>query len=143
MKVDLELVKLCMQRNKIDVRKIAKTLEDVQCETVSQIDEDKPPPVRKQFVILVPERVEILRHGGLTGWVLQIPEEDSPLVVIDRLTQAAIQYNMTKKGARMPVKTIAEVCEFCPPRFLKDSKIWVKTKDSVFVIAEKNKLPLG
>ncbi|WOO39323.1 hypothetical protein [Rubellicoccus peritrichatus] len=140
-KVDIELVKLVLQRNEVDVRKVAQILDDIQVEVNSQVDEDKPPPVKKQFVMMVSDPQGVLEGKDLTGWVLQIPEEDSPYQAEERLIKSAYEYNMTKKGQRMPVKSIGEACEFAPARTLKEQNVWVKTKEPILLVKTNNKIP--
>lgn len=140
-KADLELVKLCMQRNELDVRTVAQVLEDINAELSSQVDEDKPPTVKKQFVMLVSDPEGKLMGCDFTGWVLQIPEEDSPYTAEERLFRAAYEYNATKKGERLPVKTVGEACEFISAKHFKEQNVWVKTKEPVLIVRTSNKIP--
>ena len=140
-KVDLDLVKIVMQRNELDIRTIARIIEDLNLEIANQINEDKPPPVKKEFSILVSDPKGVLKNKDLVGWVLQIPEGDSPHIVEKRLFKSAYAYNQTPKGRNMPVKSIGEVCEQVPARILKEEQIWVKTKEPVIIICTGNKVP--
>jgi len=53
-KAPLDLVKMVLQRNALDVRAVSKILEDLHLELDNEVD-DKPPPIKKQFVILQSE----------------------------------------------------------------------------------------
>ena len=142
-KVDLELLKLILQRNSIEVRKIAQILDDINKEQeIADEDADKEPPVKKQFVTILSDPEGYLESKEFTGWVVQIPEEDSPYTATERLIRAAYEYNTTKKGRRMPVQELGEVCEFVPAKILKEQKIWVKTKEPIFIHRTNNKIPL-
>ena len=141
-KVDLELVKLVLQRNDVDVRKVAQIIDDIQVEVNSMVDENKPPPVKKQFVMMVSDPQGLLEGKDLTGWVLQIPEEDSPYQSEERLIKSAYEYNATKKGQRMPVKSVGETCEFVPTRIMKEQNVWVKTKEPILLVRTTNKIPV-
>lgn len=140
-KVDLELVKIVLQRNEPDVRKVAQILEELQVEVANMVDEDKPPPVKKQMVMLVSDPQDLLKGKDLTGWVLQIPEEESPYTAEERLIKAAYEYNQTKKGSRMPVKSIGETCEYVTAAILKEQQVWVKTKEPVLLVRTNNQVP--
>lgn len=141
-KVDIDIVKMVLTRNEVDVRKVAQIIEDIQVEVNAQIDdEDKPPPVKKQFVMMVSDPQGHLEGKDLTGWVLQIPEEDSPYTAEERLCRGAYDYNATKKGSRNPVKTIGEACEYVTTRFFKEHNVWVKNKEPVLVVRTTNKIP--
>lgn len=142
-KVDLELVKRVMERNQLDIRTVSQVLEELQFEITSAVDdEDKPPPVKKQFVILLSDPEGTVDASNLAGWVLQIPEEDSPAVVTERLIRSAYEFNVTKKGRRLPSRTIGETCESVPARIFKEQNVWVKTKYPVAVMTTDNVVPL-
>lgn len=53
-KVDIELVKVILQRAELDARKIAQIMEDINFESKAKDDaEKKEPPCKKQFVMIV------------------------------------------------------------------------------------------
>lgn len=141
MKVDIELVKRVLSRNLDDIRKTSEIIEDLSMEAATVGDEPKPPQVKKQFVILVANPAGYISTAmDCVGWVLQIPEDDSPATACERLIRAAHEYNITPKGRRLPVRTIGEICEAVPARVLKDQNVWVKTKEPVQVCLTDNKL---
>lgn len=140
-KADLELIKMVLQRNELDIRKVSEIMEEIQNEVNAQQDEEKPPPVKKQFVVMVSDPEGKLEGKDFTGWVLQIPEEDSPLVAEERLVKASYEYNSTPKGGRLPVKSIGEACEVVPARITKEHHVWIKTKEPVLVVRTTNEIP--
>lgn len=142
-KIDLESLKLILQRNNIEVRKVAEIIEDVNTELEIQAaeKENRPPPVKKQFVILVSDPDRKLEGVDYTGWVLQIPEDDSPYTAPERLIRAAYEYNTTPKGQRLPLQTIGETCEVAPARITKEEQVWVKTKEPILVVTTDNLVP--
>lgn len=141
-KVDVDLVKMVMTRNGLDVRTVAQIIEDLNQELLAEQEEEKPPPVKKQFVMMVSDPQGKLEGVDLVGWVLQIPEEDSPHVTEERLFRCAYEYNMSKKGRRMPVKTIAETCEHTPARIAKEQQVWIKNKEPVLLLRTNNQVPM-
>lgn len=141
-KVDLELVKYVLQQNEFDTRTVALIIEQVRKEAEQQAAEnDKPPAVKKQFAIMISDPQGELPDKDFVGWVLQLPEEDSPAVAEERLIRATYEFNVTPKGRRMPVQTIGEACESVPPRLLKEQNVWVKTKEPVLMLKTANKIP--
>lgn len=141
-KVDLDLVKAVLQRNDIDVRLAAQIMEDIQIELNAALEEgEKPPAVKKQYVMVVSDPKGELEGKEFTGWIVQIPEEDSPFVAEERLFRSGYEYNVTPKGRRLPVKTVAEVCEFVPSRIAKEQNLWVRTKEPVYVLRTSGKIP--
>jgi hypothetical protein len=134
-KVELELVKMVLQRNELDLRLVSQVLEDLKGEMDAAAGEDeKAQQVKKQFVILVSDPKGELEGKDLVGWVLQIPEDGSPFVAEERLVRCAYEFNITPKGSRLPVKTIAEVCEHVSGRITKEQGVWIKTKEPVYVL---------
>ncbi|MDR2676999.1 MAG: hypothetical protein LBB26_00305 [Puniceicoccales bacterium] len=143
-KVDIDLVRKVLQRNEIDYETISQVLEDLELEVGGPDAAESGellPPVKKQFVILISDPNGKFTDELFTGWVLQIPEDQSPLEVTTRLMRAAYDFNQSKKGARDPAQTITDVCEVVPAKFLKPQQVWVKTKEPILVIRTDNKIP--
>ncbi len=141
-KIDIDLVKAVLQRSDIDAQKIAQIIEDITFESkAAEADKEKEPAVKKQFVVVVSDPYGKFTDADYTGWVVQIPEDDSPMSVLERLHKGAYDYNITPKGRRMPLKTIAEACEFGSAKIYKEHKIWVKTKEPVLIVRTNNKIP--
>ncbi|MEX0324818.1 MAG: hypothetical protein AB3N33_01885 [Puniceicoccaceae bacterium] len=142
-KVDLDLVKYILQRNELDVRQVNSIMEDIEQEIKVQKEENPPAPrVPKQFTILISDPEGTLPSADLTGWILQLPEEDAPMTVESQIHKAAYDFNQTPKGRRMPVKTIGEACEAVPARIFKEHQLWVKTKEPVLVLRTDNQVPM-
>lgn len=141
MKADIDLVKLVLQRNEIDARKTAQILEDIHSELQANADEEQAPPIKKQFVILVSDPNGELEGRDFTGWVVQIPEEDSVFLAAERIHKAAYDYNASPKGKRIPVKSVGEALEVVPAKFFKEHQAWVKTKEPVLLIPTSNEIP--
>ena len=142
-KIDVETVKQILQRNHVEIRKVSEILEDINTELEIQANEreNRPPPVKKQFVMLVSDPEGNLENKDYTGWVLQIPEEDSPYTAPERLIRAAYEFNTTPKGQRLPVTTIGETCEVVSAKILKEEQVWVKTKEPILLLRTDNVVP--
>lgn len=138
MKVDLELVKMVLQRNELDMRVVSQVIEDINAEVAAETDEESAPPIKKQYCILVSDPDGDLEGKDLVGYVLQIPEDDSPHTAEERLVRSAYEFNLTPKGRRLPVKTIAEVCEHVSGRITKEQQVWIKTREPVYVLRTDN-----
>ena len=143
-KIDVETLKFILQRNEPDIRKINEIMQDIEMELKAEEEEraNRPPPVKKQFSIVLADNEGILEDKDLTGWVVQIPEDDSVTVAPERIIRAAYEYNSTPKGRRMPVQTIGEACEAVTAKLFKEQNIWVKTKVPVLAVATANKIPM-
>jgi len=141
-KVDLDIVKAILQRNELEVRRVNSILEDIEREMEILKEENPPaPPVKKQFVIMLSDPEGELPDKDLTGWVLQIPEEENVLTTEERIHKGAYDFNQTPKGRRLPATSIGEACEVVPPRIFKEYQLWVKTREPVLVLKTDNKIP--
>ena len=142
-KVDMDIVKFVLQRNELDVRQVNSIMEEIQKELKIQQDENPPAPrVPKQLAILVSDPEGTIPQAELTGWILQLPEEDPVMALEEQIHKAAYEFNQTPKGRRMPVKTIGEACESVPARLFKEQNLWVKTKEPVLVLRTDNNIPM-
>ena len=139
-KVEVDIVKMVLQRNLHDIRAVAQILEEIAQETANQ-EEEKKPRIKKQFAVLVSDPQQTLKGMDLIGWILQIPEEESPHSVKQRVIDAAYEFNQSPRGRRMPVKTIGEACESVQAKFLKEQNVWVKTKEPIYFIHTDNIIP--
>ena len=142
-KIDVDTLKFILQRNEPDIRKVADIMQDIELELKAQEEEkaNRPPPVKKQFTVLLSDPDGSLAAKDITGWVVQIPEEESPATTAERIIRAAYEFNTTPKGRRMPVKTIGEACEVVTAKLLKEQQVWVKTKTPVLALAVNNEIP--
>jgi hypothetical protein len=141
-KVDIELVRKVLQRNDVDNDIISQILGDLEMEVTEDGEITALPPVKKQFVILVSDPDGKFSEELFTGWVLQIPEDQSPLEINAQLIRAAYEFNRSKKGAREPAKTITDVCEIVPQKYLRGQSVWVKTKEPVLLVRTDNLVPM-
>ena len=142
-KIDIDTVKAILQRNEPDIRKVAEIMQDIQMELKAEEEEraNRPPPIKKQFGIVLSDPDGSLAATDITGWVVQIPEEDSPATAPERIIRAAYEFNTTPKGRRLPVQSLGEACEIVTAKLLKEQNVWVKTKTPVLAVAVPNKIP--
>lgn len=141
-KIDVSKVADILKRNALEPAVLRRIIEEINLAAQPDPgDELKPPAVKKQFVILVSDPEDRWPDTDLTGWVLQIPEDKSPLSLVERLCKAAYDFNNSKRGRALPVKTIGEALESVPAKFTKEVELWVKTKTPVQVIKTDNVLP--
>ena len=106
-KIDIETLKFILQRNEPDIRKIAGIMQEIELELKAEEEEKalRPPPVKKQNVMLSLTPMASLKEKDIVGWIAQIPEEDDLATTAGRIHSAAHEFNTTPKGIRMPVET--------------------------------------
>ena len=141
-KIDVNKVAEILKKNHIDPTLLRKVVEEMNLAVQPDPgEEEKPPPVKKQYVIVVSDPEGKLPKVDFTGWVLQIPENVSPATTPDRVFKAAYDFNASKKGRLLPVKTVGEAFESVPAKHYKEAELWVKTKEPVIVLRTNNEIP--
>jgi hypothetical protein len=107
----------------------------------AEANEEKPPALKKQYVIVVSDPDGRFPKHDFAGWVLQIPEDDSPVTTMERVYRASYEFNDSKKGRLLPVKTVGDAIENVPAKHFKEADVWVRTKTPVLVVTSDNEIP--
>jgi hypothetical protein len=143
-KIDVNKVAEILKRNHIDPAVLRRVVEEMNLAVQPDPGEgEQPPPVKRQFVILVSDPEGRMPQGDVTGWVLQIPESESPATTQERLLKGVYDYNASKKGRLYPARTVGDAVENVPGRFFRETELWVKTKTPVIVLRTDNEIPRG
>ena len=141
-KIEVNQVAEILKKHKIEPSLLREIVEAMNEVTQPEGDEDiKPPAQKKQFVILLSDMDGKLPKKDLTGWIVQIPENASPFSTTDRIFKASYDFNASKKGRMLPVKSVGESLESASAKYFKESELWVKTKMPVAVVVTDNVLP--
>ena len=141
-KIEVNQVAEILKKHKLDPSILREIVEEMNEITAPTADEDiKPPTPKKQFVVLLSDMDGKLPKKDLTGWVMQIPEDASPYSTTDRIFKGAYDFNASKRGRMLPVKSIGEALESASAKYFKESELWVKTKLPVAVVVTDNVLP--
>jgi hypothetical protein len=141
-KIDTNKVAEILKRNEVEPALLRTIVEEMNLLTSPEVDEEKAPAIKKQFVILISDPDGRLPKGNnFAGWVLQVPENESALTTQDRICKAAYEFNTTKKGRLMPVRTVGEALENVPAKHFKESQLLVKTKTPVLMLTTDNEIP--
>jgi hypothetical protein len=143
-KIDVNKVAEILKKNHIDPAVLRRVVEEMNLAAQPDPgDGEQVPPVKKQYVILISDPNGKMPKSDLVGWVLQIPENESPASVEERLLKGVYDYNASKKGRLYPAKTVGEAVENVPGKFFKEVELWVKTKEPVIVLKTDNEIPKG
>jgi hypothetical protein len=141
-KVEISKVAEVCKKNAIEPALLRRIIEELNLINEPEPgEEEKLPAVKKQSVIIISDPENTLPTRDYVGWVIQIPEVDSPSTTLDRVFRAAYEFNTTKKGRLLPVKTVGEAIENVPAKFFKEAELWTKTKTPVLVIKTDNDIP--
>ena len=141
-KIEVNKVAEILKKNDISPAIMRRVIEEINLAAQpAGGEEEKPPAVKKQFVILVSDPDGKLPKHDFVGWVLQIPDTESVATTLDRVFRSSYDFNTTKKGRLMPVKTVGEAIENVPGKHFKEADVWVKTKTPVLMLRTNNEIP--
>jgi hypothetical protein len=137
-KVDLETVQKILKSNGVDVRLAAAILNQLR-DAVAEEAVEREKPAKKQMLVLVSEPEEGLPKD-LTGWVVQLLEDDDPKEVADKIVDVAKAFNESPKGQRVPVESFGDAVQSIAGKLFKESDLWIKTREPVRIIPVKNSI---
>jgi hypothetical protein len=141
-KIDVNKVAEILQKNHIEPSVLRRILEEIHhLVQPDPAEENLPPPVKRQWVILLSDPDHRLPKDDFVGWVVQIPETESPVTTTERIYRGAYDFNTTKRGRLLPAKTVGEAFENVPARHFKEAELWVKTRTPVIVLRTDNRIP--
>lgn len=144
MKVDIDTIKMILLRAAdIDDKRREQIIADIMFEARQTDGETKPPKPKTAFLGIINDpfgTIAAAAPKGVEGWIVQFPEERNPVDILDELTFAAGDFNLTPKGMRMPLKTFAETLEFLPAKLAKEHGISIKTRDRVYFACAPRRL---
>lgn len=141
-KIEVSQVAEILKRHKLEPALLREIVQELNEVTQPGPDDDiKPPPPKKQFVVLLSDPQGKLPASDLVGWVVQIPENASPHSTTDRIFKGAYDFNASKRGRLLPVKSVGEALESTSAKYFKEAELWVKTKTPVSVVVTDNVLP--
>ena len=140
-KIDVNKVAEILKNNEIDPKLLRQIVEEMNILTQAEANEEKPPAIKKQWVILISDPDGHLPEHDFVGWVMQIPEDDSVATTQDRIFKGVYEYNATRKGRLNPAKTVGEALEYIPAKHFKEADLWIKTKTPVLMLRTDNEVP--
>ena len=141
-KIDINKVAEILKKNHLEPALLRRVVEEMNLAAQPNgPDEETPPPVKKQWAIVVSDPEGIMPKKDLVGWVVQLPEDKSIVTTLERIHRAAYEYQASKKGRLLPVKTVGEALESVPAKYFKEAELWVKTKEAVLVLKTDNEIP--
>jgi hypothetical protein len=143
-KVDVDVVAAILNDSSVDPEVVDQIMRKIQKELKVQeerAEATRKPRVKNQYIVLLSDPHNHVEVEDLVGWVVQIPEMESPATVTDRIIRAAHEFNTSREGRKFPARSIGEACEVVGPKFLKAEQLSIKTKLPVTVIKTDNRMP--
>lgn len=143
-KVSVELIHEVLSNNSLEPETIQKVLQQIEEQAAAELEAEKAnqePTVKKQLVLLISDPRGLIPDHDFVGWAFKIPEDDTPILALEKLIRASYEYNISKKGRKYPVKSVGEACEAVGSRFLKEQGLSVLNKVPVTILKTDNKIP--
>jgi hypothetical protein len=137
-KVDIEIVQKILKERGVEVRLAAEILNQIR-DAIAEEVVDREKPAKKQMLVLVSEPEEGLPKD-LTGWVVQLLEDDDPREVATKIQEVSKAFNESPKGQRVPVDSFGDAVQSIPSKLFRESDLWIKTREPVRIIPVKNTL---
>lgn len=141
-KLDATKVADILKSEHADPALIRAVVEKINILTMREEDE-KEPTIKKQFAIVISDPENRMPKADFVGWVVRLPEDESIATTKDRIYRGAYDFNASKRGRLLPVKTVGEALESVPAKHFKDSGLWISTKTPVLVVVTNNEIPVG
>ncbi len=141
MKVEISLVAGALKKHDVSPAILRAIIEDLNIEAQPDPGEEKPPAVKKQYAVLVSDPDGKLPKDDFVAWVVQLPECESVATTLDRIHRSAYDFNASKRGRLLPVKTVGEAIENVPNKYFKEYEVSIKTKTPVLVLRTSNEIP--
>ena len=98
-KIDVNKVAEILKKNHIDPAVLRRVVEEMNLAVQPDPGEgEAAPPVKKQFVILASDPDGRLPKADFVGWVLQIPESESPATHPGEDLQGGVRLQRDEEG---------------------------------------------
>lgn len=119
---------------------VLESLKAIEKEKKEEKEAEKGPKTKNQFVVFVMDD-GTLSNKELIGYVLQVPESASISATPETFRDAARAYNNgARKAKKYPITTIGDGMKALRGKWIKDTGIKVKTKESIAIIPVKNEI---
>jgi len=135
-KIDIETLKEILQEHLEDTTQaeILKEINKALLEKEEIKDKEKKEKVEKKGVVILttlPQGVERKDLENLTGFFTEIPEEDHPTSLHEKIASVKAAYNLSRKAKKNPAETLGDLFELAPAKILKEVGILKKPKGTV------------
>ena len=140
-KIDVSKAAEIIKKNQVDPVVLRRIIEEMNLAVQPDPGEETVPAVKKQFMVLVSDPEGLFPKHDFAAWVLQLPEDESPVTTQERIIKAAYDHNATRKGRLNPACTVGEALEGIPAKAFREVDLWVKTRTPVLVLTTNNEIP--
>lgn len=142
MKVSIEEVEAKLLENRIEpakVQVILRQLEEVAEELKAEKDTETP-KAKWEYVIVLNDVEGYLAGKEIAGWVVQQEKDADAATILTKIGEAATRQNESAKRKRNFMTDLTSVFEYLKPKFLKEKKVKIKTKELTRVLITNGKV---
>jgi len=142
MKVSIEEVEAKLLENRIEanqVQTIIRQLEEV-VEELKAEKENETPKAKWEHVIILNDKDNILQGREIAGWVVQQEKDADAGTILGRIRDTVREQNETAKRKKNFITDVTSAFENLKPKFLKDRKVRIKTKELTRVLVTDGRL---
>mgnify|MGYP003345591981 CR=1 FL=1 len=134
-KISIDEVEATLLRQKIEPAKVSAIIHDLK-QVVDEIanDKDTAPKEKWEHVVILNDTAGEFKGKELTAWVVQQPENADAGLIIGKIQDAAKNQNEGATKKKHLLTTIKDIMGHVKPRFLKEKKVRIKTKEPVRVL---------
>lgn len=143
MKVSIEEVEAKLLENRIapnQVQTIIRQLEEVVEELKAEKDAEATPKQKWEFVIVLHDKDNVLAGREIAGWVVQQETDADPTAILPKIAEAVRTQNESAKRKKNFITDLTSAFEYLKPKFLKEKKVRVKTKELTRVLVTNGRL---
>ena len=138
-KVAIEEVESVLLQHKIQdtqgiISDLLKIVEELKA------DRDGDPKPKWEHVIVLHDPESKLAGQEFTGWVVQMEEGQDATTVLSKITDGVKTANDSAKKKKLVIKTLVDAFKYLKPKFVKEKKIKLKTKEEVRVLLSNGEL---
>ena len=138
-KVALEEVESVLLQHKVQdtssiISDLLKIVEELKA------DRDADPKPKWEHVIVLHDPDKKLAGQEFTGWVVQIEEGQDAGTILSKIGDSVKTANDSAKKKKLVIKTLSDAFKYLKPKFIKEKKIKLKTKEEVRVLLSDGEL---
>ena len=134
-KISLDEVESTLLRQKIEPAKVSAIIHDLK-QVIEEVanDKDNTPKEKWEHIVILNDPNGEFKGKELTAWVVQQPENADAGMIIGKIQDAAKNQNEGATKKKHLLTTLNDMMGYVKPRFLKEKKVRIKTKEPVRVL---------
>jgi hypothetical protein len=138
MKIDIEQVEATLLERKVEPIKVQEILRDL-AKAVEEEKADaaatKSPKAKWEHIILINDlEGKFSKSDEFTGWVVVQEDGEDSGVIVSKLLDASKTQNETARRKKSLIQDFTTLFQALKPKFLKEKKLKIKTKEPVRVM---------